>query len=150
MFERFTDRARQVVVFASEEARTLGHDCIGTEHLLLGLLRDEEGVAARVLASYNISLEAVRAQIIRVIGQGDGAVTSGGIPFTERAKQALEMSLSEAVLLGYENVDTEHILLGVVRDDESVAARILVSFDADADKIRGEVIRLATGREPRS
>jgi ATP-dependent Clp protease ATP-binding subunit ClpC len=144
MFERFTDRARQVVVYAQDEARGLRHNYIGTEHLLLGLMREEEGIAARVLESLDITLEEVRAQVARVIGQGEG-VTTGQIPFTPRAKKVLELSLREGLSLGHDYIGTEHILLGLVRENEGVAARILLDFDADAEKIRNEVIHMLSG-----
>jgi ATP-dependent Clp protease ATP-binding subunit ClpC len=140
MFERFTERARQVIVLAQDEARTLGHDYIGTEHILLGLLREEDGLAARVLDSLDITVEEVRAQIARIVGQGD-EVTTGQIPFTPRAKKVLELALREALSLGHNYIGTEHILLGLVRENEGVAARILLDFDADAEKIRNEIIR---------
>src|SRR5215216_2380376 len=144
MFERFTERARQVVVLAQEEARTLKHNYIGTEHILLGLLREEEGLAARVLESLDITVEEVRAQVARIVGQGD-EVTTGQIPFTPRAKKVLELALREALSLGHNYIGTEHILLGLVRENEGVAARILLDFDADADKIRNEIIRMLSG-----
>src|ERR1041384_3800692 len=144
MFERFTERARQVVVLAQEEARTLKHNYIGTEHILLGLLREEEGLAARVLESLDITVERVRAQVVRIVGSGE-EVTSGQIPFTPRAKKVLELALREALSLGHNYIGTEHILLGLVRENEGVAARILLDFDADSDKIRNEVIRMLSG-----
>src|SRR5476651_259439 len=144
MFERFTERARQVVVLAQEEARTLKHNYIGTEHILLGLLREEEGLAARVLESLDITVEEVRAQVARIVGQGD-EVTTGQIPFTPRAKKVLELALREALSLGHNYIGTEHILLGLVRENEGVAARILLDFDADAEKIRNEIIRMLSG-----
>src|ERR1700716_1686222 len=144
MFERFTERARQVVVLAQEEARTLKHKYIGTEHILLGLLREEEGLAARVLESLDITVERVRAQVVRIVGSGE-EVTSGQIPFTPRAKKVLELALREALSLGHNYIGTEHILLGLVRENEGVAARILLDFDADADKIRNEIIRMLSG-----
>ena len=144
MFERFTERARQVVVLAQEEARTLKHNYIGTEHILLGLLREEEGLAARVLESLEITVERVRAQVVRIVGSGE-EVTSGQIPFTPRAKKVLELALREALSLGHNYIGTEHILLGLVRENEGVAARILLDFDADSDKIRNEVIRMLSG-----
>src|ERR687885_605145 len=119
MFERFTERARQVVVLAQEEARTLKHNYIGTEHILLGLLREEEGLAARVLESLDITVEEVRAQVARIVGQGD-EVTTGQIPFTPRAKKVLELALREALSLGHNYIGTEHILLGLVRENENV------------------------------
>ncbi|HEX8754109.1 MAG TPA: ATP-dependent Clp protease ATP-binding subunit [Solirubrobacterales bacterium] len=144
MFERFTERARQVVVLAQEEARTLKHNYIGTEHILLGLLREEEGLAARVLESLDITVERVRSQVVRIVGSGE-EVTSGQIPFTPRAKKVLELALREALSLGHNYIGTEHILLGLVRENEGVAARILLDFDADSDKIRNEVIRMLSG-----
>jgi len=129
MFERFTERARQVVVLAQEEARTLKHNYIGTEHILLGLLREEEGLAARVLESLDITVERVRAQVVRIVGSGE-EVTSGQIPFTPRAKKVLELALREALSLGHNYIGTEHILLGLVRENEGVAARILLDLDA--------------------
>jgi ATP-dependent Clp protease ATP-binding subunit ClpC len=144
MFERFTERARQVVVLAQEEARTLKHNYIGTEHILLGLLREEEGLAARVLESLEITVERVRAQVVRIVGSGE-EVTSGQIPFTPRAKKVLELALREALSLGHNYIGTEHILLGLVRENEGVAARILLDFDADSEKIRNEVIRMLSG-----
>src|SRR5277367_815046 len=136
MFERFTERARQVVVLAQEEARTLKHNYIGTEHILLGLLREEEGLAARVLESLDITVERVRGQVVRIVGSGE-EVTSGQIPFTPRAKKVLELALREALSLGHNYIGTEHILLGLVRENEGVAA--------DSDKIRNEVIRMLSG-----
>ncbi|HWE15278.1 MAG TPA: Clp protease N-terminal domain-containing protein [Solirubrobacteraceae bacterium] len=144
MFERFTERARQVVVLAQEEARTLKHNYIGTEHILLGLLREEEGLAARVLESLDITVERVRAQVVRIVGSGE-EVTSGQIPFTPRVKEALELALREALSLGHNYIGTEHILLGLVRENEGVAARVLLGFDADSGRVRNEVIRMLSG-----
>src|SRR3989441_2589199 len=144
VFERFTERARQVVVLAQDEARALKHNYIGTEHILLGLLREEEGLAARVLESLDITVEEVRAQVARIVGQGD-EVTSSQIPFTPRAKKVLELALREALSLGHNYIGTEHILLGLVRENEGVAARILLDFDAGAEKIRNEIIRMLSG-----
>jgi ATP-dependent Clp protease ATP-binding subunit ClpA len=144
VFERFTERASQVVVLAQDEARALKHNYIGTEHILLGLLREEEGLAARVLESLDITVEEVRAQVARIVGQGD-EVTTGQIPFTPRAKKVLELSLREALSLGHNYIGTEHILLGLARENDGVAARILLDFDADAEKIRDEVIRMLSG-----
>jgi ATP-dependent Clp protease ATP-binding subunit ClpC len=144
MFERFTERARQVVVLAQEEARTLKHNYIGTEHILLGLLREEEGLAARVLEGLEITVDDVRAQVVRIVGSGE-EVTSGQIPFTPRAKKVLELALREALSLGHNYIGTEHILLGLVRENEGVAARILADFDADSEKIRNEIIRMLSG-----
>ncbi len=144
MFERFTERARQVVVLAQDEARDLKHNYIGTEHLLLGLLREEEGLAARVLESLDITVEEVRAQVARIVGEGD-EVTTGQILFTPRAKKVLEVSLREAHTLGHNYIGTEHVLLGLVRVDDGVAARILLDFDADPEKVRHEIIRMLSG-----
>jgi ATP-dependent Clp protease ATP-binding subunit ClpA len=144
VFERFTERARQVVVLAQDEARALRHNYIGTEHLLLGLLREEEGLAARVLESLDVTLEEVRAQVALIIGSGD-EVTTGQIPFTPRGKKVLELALREALSIGHNHIGTEHILLGLVREGQGVAMRILLDFDADAEKIRNEVIRMLAG-----
>src|SRR6476659_3160277 len=144
MFERFTERARQVVVLAQEEARTLKHNYIGTEHILLGLLREEEGLAARVLESLDITVERVRAQVVRIVGSGE-EVTSGQIPFTPRAKKVLELALREALSLGHNYIGTEHILLGLVRENEGVAARFFFDDAATTEKIRNEVIRMLSG-----
>jgi hypothetical protein len=140
VFERFTERARQAVVLAQEEAGTLKHNYIGTEHILLGLLREQEGLAARVLESLDITVERVRGQVVRIVGSGE-EVTSGQIPFTPRAKKVLELALREAHSLGHNYIGTEHILLGLVRENEGVAARILLDFDADSEKIHTEVLR---------
>jgi ATP-dependent Clp protease ATP-binding subunit ClpC len=145
VFERFTERAREVVVLAQDEARALRHNYIGTEHILLGLLREEEGLAARVLESLAITVEEVRAQVARIIGPGDEPIVSGQIPFTPRAKKVLELSLREALSLKHNYIGTEHILLGLVRENEGVAARILLDFDADAEKIRNEIMRVLAG-----
>jgi ATP-dependent Clp protease ATP-binding subunit ClpC len=145
VFERFTERAKQVVVLAQDEARALKHNYIGTEHILLGLLREEEGLAARVLESLDVTVEEVRAQVARIIGPGDEPIVSGQIPFTPRAKKVLELSLREALSLKHNYIGTEHILLGLVRENEGVAARILLDFDADAEKIRNEIMRVLSG-----
>ncbi len=131
MFERFTDRARRVVVLAQEEARMLNHNYIGTEHILLGLIHEGEGVAAKALESLGISLESVREQVQEIIGQGQQA-PSGHIPFTPRAKKVLELSLREALQLGHNYIGTEHILLGLIREGEGVAAQVLNKLGADA------------------
>jgi ATP-dependent Clp protease ATP-binding subunit ClpC len=141
MFERFTDRARRVVVLAQEESRMLNHNYIGTEHILLGLVREGGGVAAQALAALNISLEAVRQQVEEIIGQGQ-ATPSGHIPFTPRAKKVLELSLREALQLGHNYIGTEHILLGLIREGEGVAAQVLQQLGAGLDRARQEVIRL--------
>ena len=144
MFERFTDRARRVVVLAQEEARMLNHNYIGTEHILLGLIHEGEGVAAKALESLNISLEAVRSQVEEIIGQGQQA-PSGHIPFTPRAKKVLELSLREALQLGHNYIGTEHILLGLIREGEGVAAQVLVKLGADLNRVRQQVIQLLSG-----
>ncbi|WP_241002715.1 Clp protease N-terminal domain-containing protein, partial [Streptomyces sp. CB01881] len=144
MFERFTDRARRVVVLAQEEARMLNHNYIGTEHILLGLIHEGEGVAAKALESLGISLEAVRQQVEEIIGQGQQA-PSGHIPFTPRAKKVLELSLREALQLGHNYIGTEHILLGLIREGEGVAAQVLVKLGADLNRVRQQVIQLLSG-----
>jgi len=144
MFERFTDRARRVVVLAQEEARLLNHSYIGTEHILLGLIHEGEGVAAKALETLGISLEAVRAQVEEIIGQG-GSSPSGHIPFTPRAKKVLELSLREALQLGHNYIGTEHILLGLIREGEGVAAQVLVKLGADLARVRQQVIQLLSG-----
>ncbi len=144
MFERFTDRARRVVVLAQEEARMLNHNYIGTEHILLGLIHEGEGVAAKALESLGISLEAVRSQVEEIIGQGQQA-PSGHIPFTPRAKKVLELSLREALQLGHNYIGTEHILLGLIREGEGVAAQVLVKLGADLNRVRQQVIQLLAG-----
>jgi ATP-dependent Clp protease ATP-binding subunit ClpC len=144
MFERFTDRARRVVVLAQEEARMLNHNYIGTEHILLGLIHEGEGVAAKGLESLGISLEGVRAQVEEIIGQGQQA-PSGHIPFTPRAKKVLELSLREALQLGHNYIGTEHILLGLIREGEGVAAQVLVKLGADLNRVRQQVIQLLSG-----
>ena len=144
MFERFTDRARRVVVLAQEEAKMLNHNYIGTEHILLGLIHEGEGVAAKALESLGISLDAVREQVQDIIGQGQQQPT-GHIPFTPRAKKVLELSLREALQLGHSYIGTEHILLGLIREGEGVAAQVLVKLGADLNKVRQQVIQLLSG-----
>src|SRR6195952_5381043 len=144
MFERFTDRARRVVVLAQEEARMLSHNYIGTEHILLGLIHEGDGIAAKALESLGVSREAVRAQVEEIIGQGQQA-PSGHIPFTPRAKKVLELSLREALQLGHNYIGTEHILLGLIREGEGVAAQVLVKLGADLNKVRQQVIQLLSG-----
>ena len=141
MFDRFTERARHVVVFAQDEAREFRHNYIGTEHVLLGLLRDEEGVAARVLESLHVTLDDVRTQVARAVGQGE-EVTTGQIPFTPRAKKVLELAMREALSLGHNYIGTEHVLLGIARENHGVAARILLDLGADAETIRNTVIEM--------
>jgi Clp amino terminal domain, pathogenicity island component len=147
MFERFTDRARRVVVLAQEEARLLNHNYIGTEHILLGLIHEGEGVAAKALESLGISLEAVRAQVEEIIGQGQSAPT-GHIPFTPRAKKVLELSLREALQLGHNYIGTEHILLGLLREGQGVGAQVLVKLGGSPDRVRQEVIRVLSAAGP--
>jgi ATP-dependent Clp protease ATP-binding subunit ClpC len=147
LFERFTDRARRVVVLAQEEARLLNHNYIGTEHILLGLIHEGEGVAARALEGMGISLESVRSQVVEIIGQGAQA-PSGHIPFTPRAKKVLELSLREALQLGHNYIGTEHILLGLIREGEGVAAQVLQKLGAELHKVRQAVIQLLSGSQP--
>ena len=144
MFERFTDRARRVVVLAQEEARLLNHNYLGTEHLLLGLIHEGEGVAAMALESLGISPEAARTQVEEIIGQGQSAPI-GHIPFTPRAKKVFELSLREALQLGHNYIGTEHILLGLLREGEGVAAQVLVKLGADLSRVRQQVIQLLAG-----
>jgi hypothetical protein len=141
MFQRFTDRARTVVVLAQDEARRLDHNYIGTEHLLLGLIREGEGVAAKALEALGISLDSVRQQVEQIIGQGQQA-PSGHIPFTPRAKKVLELSLRESQQLGHNYIGTEHILLGVIHPSDGVARQVLVKLGADPNRVRQQVIRL--------
>jgi ATP-dependent Clp protease ATP-binding subunit ClpC len=141
MFERFTDRARNVVVLAQEEARLLKHNYIGTEHILLGLARESDGLAAKALEALGISLEAAREQVVEIIGRGERS-PSGHIPFTPRAKKVLELSLREALQFGHNYIGTEHLLLGLIREGEGVAAQVLVRLGGDLSAIRQQVIRL--------
>src|ERR1700733_8829931 len=147
MFERFTDRARRVVVLAQEEARMLNHNYIGTEHILLGLIHEGEGVGAKALESLGISLEAVRQQVEEIIGQGQ-QVPSEEVPFTPRAKKGLELSLGEALQLGHTYIGTEHILLGLIREGDGVAAQVLVKLGANLNQVRQQVITLVSGHQP--
>lgn len=144
MFERYTERARQVVVLAQDEARGMKHNYLGGEHLLLGLLREEEGIAARILDSLGVTLPQARARIRSVVGEGD-AILAGQIPFTPRAKKILELALREALSLGHNYVGTEHILLGLVRENEGVGADVLRDFDVGTDQIRAETIKILGG-----
>jgi len=139
MFERFTDRARQVVVLAQEEARALGHGYIGTEHILLGLLGEREGIAAQALAALEISPDAARLQIAEIIGEGTGQ-PSGPVPFTPRAKKVLELSLREAQRLGDSYIGTEHILLGLVREGEGIGAQVLARLGASTNQVMAQVL----------
>ncbi|HUZ51577.1 MAG TPA: Clp protease N-terminal domain-containing protein [Streptosporangiaceae bacterium] len=144
MFERFTDRARSVVVLAQEEARLLNHDYIGTEHLLLGLIRESEGIAAKALTLLGIELDTVRENVEEIVGRGTKE-PSGHIPFTPRAKKVLELSLREALQLSHNYIGTEHILLGLIREGEGVAAQVLVQLGADLSRVRQQVIQLLHG-----
>jgi hypothetical protein len=147
MLERFTDRARRVVQLAEEEARRLDHNYIGTEHILLGLIREDEGIAAKALESLGISLQAVREQVEEIIGQGQ-QVPSEVIPFTPRAKKVLELSLRESLQLRHNYIGTEHILLGLIREGDGVAAQVLVKLGADLNRVRQQVIQLISGPQP--
>jgi ATP-dependent Clp protease ATP-binding subunit ClpC len=144
VFERFTDRARRAVVLAQEEARMLNHTYIGTEHLLLGLIHERDGIGAQTLESLNISLENVRDRVTEIVGRGETAPT-GHIPFTPRAKKVLELSLREALQLGHKYIGTEHLLLGLIREGEGVAAQVLLALDADFARVREMVVQLLTG-----
>jgi ATP-dependent Clp protease ATP-binding subunit ClpC len=144
VFERFTDRARRVIVLAQEEARLLNHNYIGTEHMLLGLIAEGEGVAAKGLASMHVSLTAVRQQVEDIIGRGQ-TVPTGHIPFTPRAKKVLELSLREALQLGHNYIGTEHILLGLVREGEGVAAQVLKKLGAGLERTRDQVLAQLSG-----
>src|SRR6201981_172378 len=144
MFEKFTDRARRVVVLAQEEARMLNHNFIGTERILLGLIHEGEGVAAKALESLGISLEVVRQQVEEIVGQGQQA-PSGHIPFTPRAKKVLELSLREALQLGHNYIGTEHILLGLIREGDGVAAQVLITLGGTLSRVRDKVVQLLHG-----
>ena len=146
MFEQFTDRARRVVALAQDEARMLNHDYIGTEHILLGLIHEGDGVAPKALESLGISLDAVRQQVLEIIGRGEQA-PPGHIPFTPRAKKVLELSLREALQLGHNYISAEHILLGLIREGDGVAAQVLVKLGADLNRVRQQVIQLLHGHQ---
>jgi ATP-dependent Clp protease ATP-binding subunit ClpA len=147
MFERFTDQARRVVVLAQEEARDLGHSYIGTEHILLGLLRETDEIAAQALEALGIGLDAARREIRLIIGEGEGTALPTHIPFTPRAKKVLELSLREALQLGHNYIGTEHILLGLIREGEGVAAQVLVRLGADLNQVRQQVIGMVRAGE---
>jgi ATP-dependent Clp protease ATP-binding subunit ClpC len=149
VFERFTERARQVVVLAQHEARALKHNVIGTEHILLGLLREEEGLAARVLGSLGVTIEAVRTQVVEIHGEPD-EVADSQIPFTPRAKKVLELAPLEARALGHNYLGTEHILLGLIRAVEGAGLKVLVNLGLDAETIRTEVISVLSRKRLRS
>jgi ATP-dependent Clp protease ATP-binding subunit ClpA len=144
MFERFTDRARRVVVLSQEEARKLNHNYIGTEHLLLGLVHEGEGVAAKALESLGVDLTSVRDRVKEIIGQG-GSPASGHIPFTPRAKKVMELSLREALQLGHNYIGTEHILLALIREGEGVGAQVLQDSGAELNRVRQQVLQLLSG-----
>ena len=148
MFEMFTEQSRQAVVLAQEEARALNHGYIGTEHVLLGLLRQEEGLAVRALRSLDITADRVRAQVVRIVGQGED-VPGRQVPFTPHTKRVLELALREALAFGHNYVGTEHILIGLVREHGGMAARILLDFDADAEKVRNRIAGMLSGRGER-
>src|ERR1700722_4109761 len=148
MFERFPDRARRVIVLAQDEARGLNHNWIGTEHLLIALIRENSGVGARALESLDISLDAARQQVESIIGRGQQPVGDGHIPFTPRAKKVLELSLLEALQLSHDYIGTEHILLGLIREGDGVAAQVLVKLGADLNRVRQRVIDLISGQQP--
>jgi dihydroneopterin aldolase len=148
MFERFTERARKVVVLAQEEARRFGHGYIGTEHLLLGLLREDEGVAARALKRLNVTLRGAREQLESIVGYGEEDAGAQA-PFTPRSKKVLELALREAMQLGHNYIGTEHILLGLARESEGVASQMLSSMGVTADGVREQVIRMLGGEQPR-
>jgi hypothetical protein len=151
MFERFTDRARRVVVLAQEEARLLNHNYIGTEHLLLGMVHEGEGVAAEALEQVGVSLDRVRSEVEQIIGRGVGQPDPGAhIPFTPRAKKVLELSLREALQLGHNYIGTEHILLGLIREGDGVAAQVLTKLGADLSRVRQQVIGILTARGAQS
>src|SRR3984885_15190594 len=147
MFERFTDRSRRVVVLAQEEARMLNHDYVGTEHVLLGLIREDGGVAARALELLGINEAAGRQQVGEIGGRGQAGPARGHLPFTPRGKKVLQLSLREAIALGHGYVGTEHILLGLIREDEGVATRALNGLGVDPNRIRQQVIRLVSARQ---
>ena len=147
MFERFTDRARRVVVLAQDEARGLNHNWIGTEHLLLAVIREGQGVGAKALEAMQISLDAARQQVESIIGRGQEPVGDGHIAFTPRAKKVLELSLREALQLGYDYIGTEHILLGLIREGDGVAAQVLVNLGSDLNRARQQVIQLLHGHQ---
>jgi ATP-dependent Clp protease ATP-binding subunit ClpC len=146
MFERFTDRARLVIVDAQNEARSLGHNYIGPEHLLLGLIHEGDGVGAKALEAMQISTDTVRGRIEEITGRGQAPPTTGHIPFTPRAKKVLELSLREALQLGHNYIGTEHILLGLIHEGDGVAAQVLVGLGVELDRTRQLVIQILTGR----
>ena len=146
MFERFTEQARQVVVLAQEEARTLGHNYIGTEHILLGLLREEDGLGARALESLGIKIREVRREVVSIVGEGD-ELASGQIPFTPRGKKVLELSIREALALGHNYIGTEHLLLALARENEGVAMQILHGLGTNDEEIENAVIAVVSAKQ---
>ena len=146
MFERFTDRARRVIVDAQNEARSLSHNYIGPEHILLGLINEDDGVGVKALEAMQISTDTVRGRIKEITGRGQGAPSTGHIPFTPRAKKVLELSLREALQLGHNYIGTEHILLGLIHEGDGVAAQVLVGLGVELDRTRQLVIQILTGR----
>ena len=150
MFERFTDRARRVVVAAQEEARALGHDYIGTEHLLLGLIHEGGGVGAKALESLGLGAEGLRERVVTTVGTGQQHAAAGHIPFTPQAKQVLRLSLSEALRFGHNYIGTEHVLLGLIQEKDGVAAQVLADAGADLGRVRAEVVRLLAEYQQRA
>ncbi|MCK4961360.1 MAG: NDP-hexose 4-ketoreductase, partial [Anaerolineales bacterium] len=142
MFNRFTERARKVIILAKEEAKRFNHDYIGTEHILLGLIREGEGVASAVLQNMGLSLDKIRLEIEKLVQPGPATVVSGDIPFTPRAKRVVELSMEEARGLGHNYIGTEHLLLGLLREGEGMAAQVLLGLGLDLDKVRNEVLEL--------
>jgi ATP-dependent Clp protease ATP-binding subunit ClpC len=147
MFERFTDRARRVIVDAQNEARSLGHNYIGPEHILLGLVNEGDGVGAKALEAMQISTDAIRGRIEEITGRGQAPPGTGHIPFTPRAKKVLELSLREALQLSHNYIGTEHILLGLIHEGDGVAAQVLVGLGVDLDRTRQLVIQILSGRQ---
>src|ERR1051325_11139448 len=150
MSNRFTERAQRVILIAQEEAKRLNHDYVGTEHILLGLIALGEGVAAQVLANLGVDLRRVRAEIEKIVGTGDNVMLLGEIPFTPRAKKVLELAVEEAQNMGHNYVGTEHLLLGLIREEEGVAARVLENLGIRLDVVREEVISLLGEGQPHS
>src|ERR1700749_168958 len=148
MSSRFTERAQRVILIAQEEAKRLNHDYVGTEHILLGLIALGEGVAAQVLANLGVDLRRVRAEIEKIVGTGDNVMLLGEIPFTPRAKKVLELAVEEAQNMGHNYVGTEHLLLGLIREEEGVAARVLENLGVRLDVVREEVISLLGEGQP--
>src|SRR3989338_7748588 len=148
MFNKFTERARKVILLAKEEAKRFNHDYIGTEHILLGLVREGEGVAAAVLENLGLSSEKIRMEVEKLVQTGPSTVISGDIPFTPKAKKVMELAMDEAVSLGHNYVGTEHLLLGLLREGEGVASQVLINLGLDLNKVRNEVMRLLVSATP--